>query len=164
MLKGLAQFGLERFEDSFASMQRVRSLRQEILGYKHPEMGQILNNLACVQYEVGDYKWAGSLFQEALDLQRAVFTTDSPFLNVVSKVLCNSAFLHAKSGSFPKALIEFEGALKIRHDLLFEDNTNDDIIRNMAHILAIQKLQHGAVDLEEITNEYMTMLRTSTIH
>ena len=164
MLKGLAQFGLERFEDSFASMQRVRSLRQEILGYKHPEMGQILNNLACVQYEVGDYKRAGSLFQEALDLQRAVFTTDSPFLNVVSKVLCNSAFLHAKSGSFPKALIEFEGALKIRHDLLFEDNTNDDIIRNMAHILAIQKLQHGAVDLEEITNEYMTMLRTSTIH
>ena len=164
MLKGLAQFGLERFEDSFASMQRVQSLRQEILGYKHPEMGQILNNLACVQYEVGDYKRAGSLFQEALDLQRAVFTTDSPFLNDVSKVLCNSAFLHAKSGSFPKALIEFEGALKIRHDLLFEDNTNDDIIRNMAHILAIQKLQHGAVDLEEITNEYMTMLRTSTIH
>lgn len=164
MLKGLAQLGLERFEDSFASMQQVQSLRQEILGYKHPEMGQILNNLACVQYEIGNYKWAGSLFQEALDLQRVVFTTDTSFLNEVSKVLCNSAFLHAKSGSFPKALIEFEGGLKIRHDLLFEENTHGDIIRNMAHILAIQKLQHGAVDLEEITKEYMSMLRTSIIH
>jgi hypothetical protein len=60
-------------------------------------------------------------------------------------------------------LIELEGALQIKKDILFEDNSLDDIIYNMAHILAIHKLQHGAFNLEEITEEYITMLRTSTI-
>ena len=164
MLKGLAQLALERFDDSMASMLRVRSLREDTLGHKHPELGQILNNLACVQYELGDYRKAESLFQEALDLQRETFTNDSAFLTVVSKVLFNSAFLHAKSGSFSKALIELEGALQIRKDILFEDNSLDDIFYNMAHILAIQKLQHGASNLKEITDEYIAMLRTSRIH
>lgn len=164
MLKGLAQLAHERFDDLMASMLRVRSLREDTLGHKHPELGQILNNLACVQYELGDYRKAESLFQEALDLQRETFTNDSAFLTVVSKVLFNSAFLHAKSGSFSKALIELEGALQIRKDILFEDNSLDDIFYNMAHILAIQKLQHGASNLKEITDEYIAMLRTSRIH
>jgi tetratricopeptide (TPR) repeat protein len=163
MLKGLAQLALERFDDSMASMLRVLSLRQDTVGRKHPELGQILNNLACVQYELGDYKKAELLFQEALDLQREAFTTESVFLNGVSKVLCNSAFLHAKSGSFPKALIELEGALQIRKDILFEDYSLDDILYNMAHILAIKKLQHGAMDLTEITEEIIAMLRTARI-
>lgn len=163
MLKGLAQLALERFDDSIASMLRVRRMREDTLGHRHPELGQILNNLACVQYELGDYRKAESLFQEALDLQREAFTTEPAFLNGVSKVLCNSAFLHAKSGSFPKALIELEGALQIKKDILFEDNSLDDIIYSIAHILAVQKLQHGVFNLEEITEEYITMLRTSTI-
>ncbi len=161
MLKGLAQLALERFDDSIASMLRVLSLRQDTLGRKHPELGQILNNIACVHYELGDYKEAELLLQEALDLQREAFTTESVFLNGVSKVLSNSAFLHAKSGAFSKALIELEGALQIRKDILFEDNSLDDILYNMAHILAIQKLQHGASNLNEITEEIIAMLRTA---
>jgi tetratricopeptide (TPR) repeat protein len=163
MLKGLAQLALERFDDSMSSMLRVHSLRKETLGHMHPELSQILNNIACVQYELGNYRKAESLFQEALDLQREAFTTESVFLHCVSKVLSNSAFLHAKSGSFSKALIELEGALQIRKDILFEDNSLDDILYNMAHILAIQKMQHGALNLNEITEEIITMLRTARV-
>ena len=72
MFKGLAQLALERFDDSMASMIRVRRYREDALGSKHNEIGQILNNLACVQYLLGDYKKAESLLQEALDMQREV--------------------------------------------------------------------------------------------
>jgi len=161
MFKGLAHLALEKLDDSMACMLRVRRMREDILGHNHPEIGQILNNMACVQYELGDYKKAESLFQEALDLQREIFTTESAFLKGVSIVLCNIAFLHAKSGSFPKALIELEGAMQIRQDILLEDNSLSDITENMAHILAIHQLQHGAVNLDEITEEYITMLRKS---
>ena len=58
MLKGLAQLALERFDDSMASMYRVRHSREHILGRQHPELGLILNNMACVQYELHDYKTA----------------------------------------------------------------------------------------------------------
>jgi tetratricopeptide (TPR) repeat protein len=162
MLKGLAQLALERFDDSMASMYRVRYSREHILGRQHPELGLILNNMACVQYELKDYKQAEALFQEALDLQREIFSSDPLFLKQVSIVLCNIAFLHAKSGSFPKALIELEGALQIRQDILHEDNDSlSDILQNMAHILAIHQLQHGAVNLDEMTEEYITMLKKS---
>ncbi|KAL9185053.1 hypothetical protein ACHAXT_002830 [Thalassiosira profunda] len=138
----------------------VRRLREKELGRRHPEMGRILNNLACVHYEMGDAARAEALLQEALDLQREVFTTAPAFLTGVSTVLCNIAFLHAKAGAFPKALIELEGALQIRQDILLEDNALD-ITKNMAHILAISQLQHGAVDLDEVTEEYVAMLRQS---
>ena len=159
MFKGIAQFALDRLDDSMTSMTQVRRMREDLLGHKHPETGQILNNIACVQFELGENEAAESLFQEALDLQREAFTTDPAFLKGVSIVLCNIAFLHAKSGSFPKALIELEGALQIRQDILLEDNTLNDIQDNMAHILAIQQYKHGAVDLEAVTEEYKIMLR-----
>ena len=162
MLKGLAQLALERFEDSMESMYRVRHSREHILGREHPELGLILNNMACVQYELHAYKNSEALFQEALDLQREIFSTEPAFLRQVSIVLSNIAFLHAKSGSFPKALIELEGALQIRQDILFEDNESvSDILQNMAHILAIHQLQHGAVNLDRMTEEYITMLKKS---
>ena len=62
---------------------------------------------------------------------------------------------------FPKALIELEGAMQIRQDILLEDNSLSDTTENMAHILAIHQLQHGAVNLDEITEEYITMMRKS---
>eukprot|EP00580_Thalassiosira_gravida_P009135 CAMPEP_0201629944 /NCGR_PEP_ID=MMETSP0493-20130528/4429_1 /ASSEMBLY_ACC=CAM_ASM_000838 /TAXON_ID=420259 /ORGANISM="Thalassiosira gravida, Strain GMp14c1" /LENGTH=239 /DNA_ID=CAMNT_0048101015 /DNA_START=407 /DNA_END=1126 /DNA_ORIENTATION=- len=165
MFKGLAHLALEKLGDAMACMLRVRRVREDALGRQHgphPEIGAILNNMACVQYELGDYKRAESLFQEALDLQREVFTTEPDFLKGVSIVLCNIAFLHAKSGSFPKALIELEGALQIRQDILLEDSSRmSDITENMAHLLAIHQLQHGAVNLDEITEVYITMLRKS---
>jgi len=74
--------------------------------------------------------------------------------------LCNIAHVHAKIGSFPKALIELEGALQIRRDILFEDDVEDaGIAENMAHILAIHQLQHGSGNLDDITKEYISMLK-----
>jgi len=160
MFKGLAQLALERYDEAIVSMLRVRRCRENALGNKHKEVGQILNNLACVQYELGHFKKAETLFQEALDMQREIFTTEHSFLKSVSIVLCNIAHVHAKIGSFPKALIELEGALQIRRDILFEDDVEDaGIAENMAHILAIHQLQHGSGNLDDITKEYISMLK-----
>lgn len=161
MLKGFAYLALDKLDESMACMLRVLRMREDILGHNHPEIGKILNNIACVQYDLGDCKKAESLFQEALDLQREVFTTEPAFLKAVSIVLCNIAFLHARRGDYPKALIEFEGALQIRQDILLENDSLSDITENMAHILAIHQLQHGVLNLDEITEEYITMLRKS---
>ncbi len=79
MFKGLAQLALEKFEDANVSMLRVRQSREDALGIKHKEIGLILNNLGCVQYELGDFKAAETLFQEALDMQREVSTFFFPW-------------------------------------------------------------------------------------
>ena len=151
MFMALAQLALERYDDSMTSMLRVRRTREDALGSKHPEIGQIMNNLACVKYELGDHKKAEALLQEALDLQREAFMTEPTFLKGVSTVLCNISFVHAKTGSFPKALIELEGALQIRQDILFEDMELGEITENMAYILACQQLQHGSGNLDDVS-------------
>lgn len=107
--------------------------------------------LACVQFERGNIKQAESMLQESLDLQREIFRTEPDFLRGVSTVLCNIAFVHAKNGSFPKALIELEGALQIRQDILLEDASTVDITENMAYILAIHQLQHGSGNIDDVS-------------
>jgi tetratricopeptide (TPR) repeat protein len=160
MFIALAQLALERFDDCIAALLGVRRIREDALGKNHPEIGLILNNIGCVHYELGDFNMAEASFQEALDLQREAFTTDPTFLKSVSTLLGNIAFLHAKNGLFPKALIELEGALQIQQEILCDDkNEEDAIMENIAHIMAIQKMQHGSGNMEEITNQYMTMLK-----
>lgn len=107
--------------------------------------------LACVHFERGDLKQAESMLQESLDLQREIFRTEPEFLRGVSTVLCNIAFVHAKNGAFPKALIELEGALQIRQDILLEDSSTGDITENMAYILAIHQLQHGSGNIDDVS-------------
>ena len=160
MFIALAQLALERFDDCMTSLLGVRRIREDAVGHTHPEIGLILNNIACVHYELGDFKRAEELFQEALDLQREAFTTEPTFLKSVSTLLSNIAFLHAKNGLFRKALIELEGALQIQQEILCdENNASDAITENIAHIMAIQKMQHGSGNMEEITNQYILMLK-----
>jgi tetratricopeptide (TPR) repeat protein len=151
MFMALAQFALERFDDAISSVTRVRHMRESELGKKHNEIYQIMNNLACMHFEQGNLNKAESLLQEALDLQREIFGTEPDFLKGVSVVLFNIAFVHAKSGAFPKALIELEGALQIRQDILFEDASTGDITENMAYILAIHQLQHGSGNIDDVS-------------
>jgi tetratricopeptide (TPR) repeat protein len=160
MLVAFAQIALERFDECIAVLLRVRRTREDAVGYSHPEIGVILNNVACVHYELGDFQRAEALFQEALDLQRETFTADPSFLKSVSALLCNIAFLHAKNGLFSKALIELEGALQIQQEILNDENNEvDAITANIAHIMAIQKMQRGSGNMEEITNQYIAMLK-----
>lgn len=160
MFIALAQLALERLDDCLISLLGVRRIREGAIGHTHHEIGLILNNIACVQYELGDSKTAEALFQEALDLQREAFTTDPSFLKSVSTLLRNIAFLHAKNGLFPKALIELEGALQIQQEILCgESDESEATTANIAHIMAIQKLQHGAGNMDEITDQYITMLK-----
>ena len=160
MFIALDQLALERFDDCMASLLAVRQLREDAIGKTHPEIGSILNNIACLCYELGNSIKAEKLFQEALDLQRASFTTDPTFLNSVSTLLSNIAFLHAKNGLFSKALIELEGALQIQQEILCDEGSESEaILENIAHIMAIQKMQHGSGNMEEITNQYMAMLK-----
>ena len=155
-----AQLALYRFDDARSSIQRASRYRTNTLGPGHPEIASLLNNLAFVNFKLGNVQEADSIFQDALDIQRDAFVTDPNFLKTVSTVLCNIAYLHAKNGMFSKALIELEGALEIRQDILCENVTAlTEIHENMAHLMAISHLQKTAGDLDAITEEYISMLR-----
>ena len=155
-----AQLALDRFDDARSSMLRACRYRTNTLGPGHPEMASLLNNLAFVNFKVGDVQRADLIFQDALDIQRDAFVTEPDFLKTVSVVLCNVAYLHAKNGMFSKALVELEGSLEIRQDILCEDATAlTEIHENMAHLMAISHIQKTAGDLDAITDEYISMLR-----
>eukprot|EP00956_Cyclotella_meneghiniana_P019957 scaffold34712_cov66-Cyclotella_meneghiniana.AAC.2 len=156
MFMAMAQYALEQFQDSMASLLRLRHINESKLGQQqhNEETYQIMNSIACVQYEQGDLKQAEATLQSTLTLQRETFTTDPEFLNGVSTVLFNIAFLHAKSGVFSKALIELEGALQIRQEILFDDSSTGDITENIAYILAIHQLQFGSGNIDDVSIVY----------
>ena len=153
MFMAMAHYALERFHESMALLLRLQHVNESTSGEQqhNNEKFQIMNNIACLQYEQGDLKQAETTLQNTLTLQRETFTTEPEFLKGVSTVLFNVAFLHAKSGTFSKALIELEGALQIRQEILFDDSSTDDIAENIAYILAIHQLQYGSGNIDDVS-------------
>jgi len=53
-------------------------IRQKVLGRKHPDTAQSLNNLAALYQAVGEYAKAEPLYQEALEIRQKVLGRKHP--------------------------------------------------------------------------------------
>ena len=58
--------------------KQALSLRQELLGDRHPSVATSLNNLAALYRSQGRYEEAEPLFKQALQIAEAVLGQDHP--------------------------------------------------------------------------------------
>lgn len=95
--------------------ERVVSIRQMLLGERHPSYAASLNNLAFVYDEMGDYARAKTLYVEALRTQESLLSAHHP---QYARNLNNLAGLYQSVGEYPKAARTYQQVCQIFESVL----------------------------------------------
>ena len=90
---GIAQFGLLDFDASLASFREALQLSCKIYGCDHPHAVKLLNCIGCVHFEQGQFLYAQSNFEKALDIERSQIGEHPSYNAVGNKLLNLSALL-----------------------------------------------------------------------
>jgi len=89
--------------------ETVLAIRENALGKNHPDTARSASNVALVYYQNGDYASAERLFNEALEVQKAL--VDSPDLAIT---LFGLGRLYIDHGGYSEAEVYFKQALAIQ--------------------------------------------------
>ena len=108
-----------------------------MLGEKHPNYANSLNDLAVLYYSQGDYAKAEPLYRQTLDIQKQFLGEKHP--NHASS-LNNLALLHKTQGDYAKAEPLYRQALDIRKQVLGEKHPDYAIsLHNLAGMYYSQR-------------------------
>ena len=88
---------------------------------KGTKYNTILNNLGSVYRKIGDFKKAGLLYEEAIDIQRKISKGEERDTALAAN-LGNLAALYKAQGDYGKAKSLYEEALKINEKVFGDDN------------------------------------------
>ncbi len=96
-------------------LSEALAIRKDILGKKHPDYANSLNNLANLNWIIGNYNTALVLYKEALPIRKDVLGEKHPDY---ASLLSNLAVLHETMGNYVAALSLHKEALDIRKGVL----------------------------------------------
>lgn len=100
-----------KYAESLASGEKVREIREKLLGVNHPEVARSLNHLGNLLFEKSDYVKAEPLYQRALEIRKKALGGDHPS---VAQTLNDLAVLYLRRGDTEKAESLHRQALEIR--------------------------------------------------
>jgi tetratricopeptide (TPR) repeat protein len=104
----------------------------KISGSEHPDVAVVLNNMAGLYRDMGEYKKALSLYQRTLEIVEVLLSPEHPDVAVV---LNNMARLYENMGEYEKALSFCQRALEIVELTLSPEHPDvAAILNNMAGI------------------------------
>ncbi len=106
-----------RYEEAEPLYKQALSLRQELLGERHPDVASSLNNLAALYYWQGRCEEAEPLYKQALSLRQELLGERHPD---VASSLNNLALLYDWQGRYGEAEPLYKQALSLRQELLGE--------------------------------------------
>jgi CHAT domain-containing protein/tetratricopeptide (TPR) repeat protein len=110
--------------------QQVLDIRRKLLGEKHPDYAQSLNNLALLSKEMGECARARTLYEQALALCKEVLGEKHPRYALS---LNNLALLYQAMGEYGRARPLYEQALALRKEVLGEKHPDyADSLNNLA--------------------------------
>jgi CHAT domain-containing protein/lipopolysaccharide biosynthesis regulator YciM len=95
--------------------EKALAARREVLGEKHPDYTESLNNLALIHESMANYATAVPLMERCRDLTRAALGENHP---TYATRLNNLAWLYRSTGDYARALPLYEQALDIRKTTL----------------------------------------------
>ena len=98
------------YVEALQLVERALAIREQTLGATHPDVGEILNELAILCYLQGKYEQALPLYERALAINEQ---TQGSTHSEVAANLNNLAALHYKQGKYEQALPLYERALAI---------------------------------------------------
>ncbi|MCW6036772.1 tetratricopeptide repeat protein [Spirulina subsalsa FACHB-351] len=124
------------YEAAIPLMERVLTLRQQVLGTQHPDVANSLNNLAFLYEAQGRYSEAEPLYLQALESRKRLWGTEHPD---VATSLNNLAGLYSSQGRYSEAESLYLQALEIRKHLLGEEHpTVATSLNNLAFLYTSQ--------------------------
>jgi tetratricopeptide (TPR) repeat protein len=143
-----------RAREALPLARQAVAIRVQILGKKHPDYAQSLNNLAVLYQTVGDYPKALELFQRARDLRKQLLTENHPHY---AQSLNNLAGLCQAMGDYPKGLELYQQARDLYKRRLTENhplyanclNNLAQLYRDMGDYLKALELLQQASDLRK---------------
>lgn len=67
---GITQYALEKYDMALSALKNALDRSTVIVGSAHFIVAEILNNLGCVHYRMGDLKGSAELFQKSFLIQK----------------------------------------------------------------------------------------------
>lgn len=106
-----------RYTEAEPLYQRALHIREQVLGYKHPDVASALNNLALLYYQQGKYVEVEPLFQRTLHIREQQLGPDHPLMAYSLNGLAN---LYGEQGRYTEAEPLYQRALVLREQGLGE--------------------------------------------
>jgi tetratricopeptide (TPR) repeat protein/CHAT domain-containing protein len=134
--------------DAIPLAQKALDLRKDVLGERHPDYAQTLNNLALLYHAQGEYTQAEPLFRKALAVYKQVLGERHP-LYAIS--LNNLALLYDSQGQYAQAERLFRQALEIKKEVLGE--RHPDYAQSLNNLAGLYESQGKYAQAEPLYRE-----------
>jgi CHAT domain-containing protein/tetratricopeptide (TPR) repeat protein len=110
-----------KFDEAVAEAKHSLDIKREIFGDKHPDVAIILDNLAALLIEKGDYAGAELYFQDARSVARNLMGETHPIVGIIEN---NYAMLKYRMGEYGEAEKLHREVLSTWIELFGEENLN----------------------------------------
>ena len=124
-----------------SSYRQALAMDRELLGEVHPEVANILVNLAYVMYDTGDVESALQVSGKSLDIYRKLFPGDNP---EVARTMNRLGFWYTEKRDYATADRYLEEALSMRRRLF--GKSHPDIASSLLHVGIFQVATHKYLD------------------
>ena len=104
-----------RYDRALALLERVKTIREKVLGLEHPDTAVTYNNIAVVYSNQGDYVKALEWYEKALAIDEKALRLEHPS---TAATYNNMAWVYFEQGDYAKALEWHEKALAISEKVL----------------------------------------------
>ena len=109
------------YSNALRLFERVKAIREKVLGKEHPDTARTYNNIATVYNVQGDYAKALEWYEKALAICEKMLGKEHPNNATTYNNIAN---VYSVQGDYTKALEWYEKALAIREKVLGKEHPN----------------------------------------
>ena len=118
---GSTRIALKNFDGALQDLREALRITRRTLGRCHKTVAQILCQIACLYFEAGELFSAQATFEDALEIFREVFPTETDrdvCMTHITETLCNIGSIRNKQKNFSGAIECFREALDLQRGIL----------------------------------------------
>ncbi|CAF1063484.1 unnamed protein product, partial [Adineta steineri] len=112
---GQIKYNQGEYQEALSFHEKALTIRQQLLPFNHPDLGDSYNRIGSVYYSMGDYPKALSYYEKSLTIRQQSFASNHPNLGASYN---NIGLVYYKMGDNPKALSSYEKTLAIQQQSL----------------------------------------------
>eukprot|EP00934_Nitzschia_sp_Nitz4_P006780 Nitzschia sp. Nitz4//scaffold145_size56662//27448//29252//NITZ4_006558-RA/size56662-processed-gene-0.28-mRNA-1//-1//CDS//3329536580//6770//frame0 len=122
---GSARVVLQKFDEGLKVLREALRITRKTLGRSHKTVAQILCHIACLYFEAGELYASEATFEDALDMYREVFPTETDrdaCMVQMTEILCNIGSVHNRRKNYAGAIECFREAVDLQRGVLGHDH------------------------------------------
>lgn len=146
---GSARVVLQKFDEGLQVLREALRVTYKTLGRSHKTVAQILCHIACLYFEAGELFSAQATFEDALDIYKEVFPTESDrdaCMTQLTEVLCNIGSIQNRRKKYAGAIDSFREALDLQRGIMGHDHPRVvATLDNLGYSFSKNKSYHQAL-------------------